>query len=56
MEREVAPLLDFPRTKEPGLESEEDHSVELGQGKEGSEFCRGGAPKAFRSLRDPEGT
>lgn len=56
MECEVAPLLGFPQTKEPGLKSEKDHSVGLGQGKEGSKFCRGGATKAFHSVRDPEGT
>lgn len=53
-ECEVAHLLHFPRTEEPGLEGEGDRGVELGQ--EGLEFWRGGATQALHSLRDPQGT
>lgn len=56
MKCEVTPLLDFPQTRKPGLESKDDPYVELGQGREESEFWRDGATKAFHSIGDPEGT
>ena len=51
MECEVTPLLISSEPRNLVWRVKEDPSVELGQGKEGSWFFRGGATEAFHSVR-----